>query len=260
MTKKIIILCVFIISSFGIINAQDWSKEDSIWLINVLEGKYDYKINENTKKAIEDGRLTLPSWMKNDEGKINDIEIIKDFDKVGELDSERVQRVDPFSLPPAVFSLYVLYMEKMDSIFFSRSLIITDREKEMLTSLLPTGTIQAFSLTYYMYNSNSNNRNIVTFANRGFEEMLFQSAVGPRFGVTTDFNHLLSMIFSPSYRQKAYNRKHATAYKGYYDEGAVRAVNMTEREREQIRQSLLNIKPKISVGRTSEFRRNGIDD
>jgi len=255
MTKKFFILCISIISSCGIISAQDWSKEDSIWLINVLEGQYDLKINEDTKKAIEDGRLIVPSWLKNDDGKINNIDIISDFDNVGAYDSARIHSVDPYTMPPAVYSLYVLYVDKMDSIFQSRSLIITDAEKDMLTALLPTGSIQAFSITYYMHN---NNGNAVTFANRGLPEMLFQSAIGPSIGFTTDFNHLLSMVFSPSYRQKEHNRKHATAYKGYYDEGAIRAVSITERERKQMRQSLFNIK--ASSKSSPGMKMNGIDD
>jgi len=256
MTKKIFTLCIFILFSCGIINAQNWTKEDSIWLINVLDGKFDLKINEDTKKAIEDGRLDVPSWMKRDDGKINNIDIISDFDNVGEYDSTRIHSIDPYSMPPAVYSLYVLYASKVDSILNARSLIITDEEKEMLTAMLPTGTIQAFSITYY--NNYRKNPNAITFANRGMDEMFFQSAVGPGFGVTTDLNHLFSMVFSPLYRRIAHNRKHANAYKGYYDEGAIRAVNISERERKQMRQSIISIKP--AAIKTSEFRQNGIDD
>ena len=231
MIKKILILCISIISSYGIINAQDWSKEDSIWLINVLEGKYDLRINEDTKKAIEDGKLIIPSWMKNDEGKINDIDILRDFDNAGAPDSARIHNVDPYSMPPAVYAMYVLYMEKMDSIFESRAMVLSTEDKDKLMEALPASARNRFYYTEY----------------------------GGGIG-GYDFNHLLSMIFNPSYRQKAHNRKHATAYKGYYDEGAIRAVNITENERRQLRQSMQNARPTISVGRTSEFRRSGIDD
>ena len=258
MKKKIFTLCITLIFSCGAACAQEWSREDSIWLINVLEGKYDLKINEDTKKAIEDGRLALPSWMKNDEGKVNNIDITSDFDNAGVPDSARIHSVNPYSMPPAVFAMYILYTDKMDSIYESRSIIITDREKEMLIALLPTGTVQAFSLSFYMHYGN--NSNVITFANRGMGQMLFQSAIGPSVSATTDFNHLLSMVFSPSHRQKVHNRKHATAYKGYYDEGAISPVGVTERERRQLRQAMRNAKPTVAVGRTSEIRRSGIDD
>ena len=236
MSKKIFTLCIFIISSCGIINAQDWSKEDSVWLKSVLEGKYDLKINEDTKKAIEDGRLIIPSWMKNDEGKINPIEIIKDFDDAGTPDSTRIHNIDPYSMPPAVYAIYVLYMDKMDSIFNSRSCIITDEERKMLEDLLPTGTVRSFSFQI------SNN-----YPGRIFG-----------FGFTTDFNHLFSMAFSSLYRQKVHNRKHALVYKGYFETGDIKSMNMNERERKQLRNAMRDIKP--SIGITSERNRNGIDN
>jgi len=232
MKKKFFTLCITLIFSCGAVCAQDWSKEDSLWLINVLEGKYDLKINEDTKKAIEDGRLVLPSWMKNDEGKVNDIEITSDFDNAGVYDSTRIHSVDPYSMPPAVYALYVLYMNKMDSIYEGRSIMLSAGEKDKLLESLP------YSVRHKYY----------------YTEM------GGGIG-GNDFNHLLSMVFSPSYRQKAHNSKHATAYKGYYDEGAIKgAVSITERERRQLRQSLRNAKPTVAVGRTSEIRRSGIDD
>ena len=254
--KKIFIIFISIIVFSGNLFAQDWSREDSLWLINVLEGKYDLKINDDTKKAIEDGRLIVPSWMKNDDGKINDIEIISDFDNAGAYDSTRIHSIDPYSMPPAVYSLYILYIEKMDSIFESRSLIISDQEKKMLKDLMPTGTTHAFSFSYYM----SHNYPGVVFANRGLPQNLFQAAIGPSFSFTTDFNHLLSMVFSPSYRRKMHNRKHATAYKNYYDTDDVKTINLNERERRQLRQSLIDFKPSTPTVRTSPMRRNGIDD
>ena len=255
MSKKIFTLFVSILFSCGIINAQNWTKEDSTWLINVMEGNFDLKINEDTKKAIEDGRLNVPSWMKSDDGRIKNIEISNDFN-AGAYDSARIHSIDPYSMPPAVYSMYVLYADKIDSILHATSLIITNEEKEMLTALLPTGTIQAFSITYY--NNYRKNPNVVTFANRGMDEMFFQSAVGSSVGYTTDFNHIFSMVFSPLYRRKAQNSKNAIAYKAYYDEGAIRAVNIPERERRQMRQQVIKIRP-VNI-KTSEFRQNGIDD
>ena len=258
MEKKILTLCIFIISSCGIINAQNWSKEDSLWLINILEGKSELKINEDIKKAIENGNLILPSWMKNDEGRPLDLEITRDLNNIGVPDSSNIYRTDPYSMPPAVFALYVLHMDKLDSILEARSLIITDAEKKLLTSLLPTGTLQAFVFTNFMHNSN--NRNIVTFRNRGMEEMLFGPAVGSGIRISTDLNNLFSMMLSPSYRRKAYNRKHAAIYKD--DSFFLRepSIKISERERRQLNNAISNHKTTLPVVKTSPIRRNGIDD
>jgi len=67
------------------------------------------------------------------------------------------------------------------------------------------------------------------------------------------------MVFSPSYRQKAHNSKYATAYKNYYDEGAIPAITISERERKQIRQSVRNVKVEFNNNIGSP-KRNGIDD
>ena len=229
MIKNIIILCVFFISTCGIINAQEWSKEDSLWLINILDGKYDLKINEDTKKAIEDGTLVLPSWMKNKEGDIIHLDIIRDLDNTGIPDSARIHSVDPYSMPPAVFAMYALYMNKMDSINKNSALVLSAEEKNKLLEAMPPSARYRF---YY---------------NEG------GGGIGGQ-----DFNHILSMIFSPSYRRKYHNRKNALVYEGYFDTNEVKSFKMNERERDRLRQSVINIK--ASSVKTSGQRRNGIDD
>jgi hypothetical protein len=206
--------------------AQEWSKEDSIWLQKVLEGKEELIINEATKKAIEEGRLIAPSRMKE-----TDLDLNKDFDNTGVPDDSRIRGIDPYSMPPAVFALYVLYMEKMDSIYQIKSLIITADERKMLESLLPTGTLQSFY-----------------FNTKGYM---------PGFGRVHDFNHMLSMVFSSHYRQLYRNSKNATAYKNYNDAGFTRPFRITEHERKQLNKSVNSKRPSIVV---SHGRRGGIDD
>ena len=230
--KKILTLFFLIIVPFGTLFAQEWSKADSIWLLNVLDGKVDLKINDETKKAIEDGRLAVPSWMKDDNGNIKNIEITKDFDEAGMLDSARINTVDPYSMPPAVYAMYVLYMEKMDSIYESGSIMLSDKEKNELINTMPAS------------------------GKRGFYTNEYTSGGG--IG-GNDFNHLLSMVFSPSYRQKAKNRKNAEIYNGgLYREPTIK---FSERERRQLNKAAGNVSVKVSPAvRTSEFRRNGIDN
>ncbi|MDR2913467.1 MAG: hypothetical protein LBV74_01295 [Tannerella sp.] len=227
MAKRFYILCICIISSCGFINAQEWSKEDSIWLINILEGKINLDINEDTKKAIEDGRLVTPLWMNSEDNKYG-IGMIKDFEQ-GIDDSTRIHSVDPYSMPPAVYAMYVLYMEKMDSIYESRTFMLSAEERNKLEEAMPPSARNRF---YY-------NEQVGGVGN-------------------LDFNHILCMVFSPSYRQKMHNKKHATSYKNYYDEGAIKPIIMNERERRELRQSLINVSIKNS--NMPGAKSNPIDD
>ncbi|MDR0395275.1 MAG: hypothetical protein LBH77_08975 [Tannerella sp.] len=232
MHKKIVLLFLLIISVNGIANAQYWSKEDSIWLKNMLEGE-EIKINEETKKAIEDGRLIVPSWMKNAENQLDKIELLKEFEDTKVPDSVKLRRIDPYTMPPAVFALYILYMSEIDSIRESMTCILSKEDREKLEALLPTGTAQALSFRTYNYR--------------------------PGGTISTDFNHILSMAFSPLYRRKMHNAKHATAYKNYYDEGAIRPVGrLTEHEKRQIRKAARDFKP-TNINYPG-MKRNGIDD
>lgn len=217
----------------GFVQAQDWSKEDSLWLIRVLEGKERLRINEDTKKAIESGRLIMPSWLKDDIERSED-GMIRDFEGVGSRDSARIHSLDPYTMPPAVYAMYVLYMEKIDSVYHNNMITLTEDERKRLEEAMPYSARNRF---YY-------------------------SDIVPGIGGVgnMDFNHILCMMFHPSYRRKALNRKNAGIYKHQYDEtGAIRSTTMTEGERRQIRQSLINIK--TSSGRDSYgAKRNGIDD
>ncbi len=227
MAKRLLILCLYIISSCGFIHAQEWSKEDSIWLINILEGKLNLEINEDTKKAIEDGRLITPLWMNKEDNKYG-IGIIKDFEQETD-DSIRIHNIDPYSMPPAVYAMYVLYMEKMDSVNESRTLMLSAEDRKKLEEVMPASARNRF---YY-------------------NEMTGGTG-------NLDFNHILCMVFSPSYRQKMYNKKNANAYKDYYDAGAIKAITISERERRQLRQSLINVNVKQST--MPGTKSNPIDD
>jgi hypothetical protein len=230
MLKKFLLSCLLTIVVNGWMNAQEWSKEDSIWLKSVIEGNEDIKINENTRKAIEEGLLIVPSWMKNNENEIKRIEILKNLKETEVPDSVRIQSIDPYSMPPAVFALYVLYMNKIDSINNSQTCMLTDRDRQKLEDFVPP---EARVGTYV------------------------SSTTGGIGGL--DFNHLLSMVFSPTYRRIAHNAKHATAYKNYYDEEAIRPISLTERERRQLRQSLRNLKVSSEI-MPGQKKINGIDD
>ena len=194
--------------------AQEWSREDSLWLKNVLEGKEKLKINEDTKKAIDEGRLIVPQWMR-DNDSYTKPELEKDFDDTGVPDSIRFHRIDPYTMPPGVFALYVLYMEEIEPVYQAAGIILTDEEIEELKALQPPGK--------------------------------------PR-----DFNRTLSMLFSSHYRQLERNKKTATAYKDYYDAGAIKPIRISEHERKQLNQAVNSRRPAIKV--TAGQKINGIDN
>jgi hypothetical protein len=218
--------------SFTTSFAQNWSKDDSVWIKNYIEGK-ELKINEETLKAIKEGTLIAPPWMKDENGNFKNL--IKDFEDAAKLDSTHIERVDPLSMPPAVFALYVLYMDKVDSLNAEHTIMLSQDEKEKLGKIVPSDASQTLSLMH--------------------SQIRGQTGYVGGF----DFNDILSSIFSPQYRRLKYNRKYATAYKNYYDEGAVRTtMQFTEREKRQLNRAVQNQK-KVNI-KVSPFKFGSIDD
>ena len=228
--KPIIIIILLLISCMSAF-AQAWSREDSIWLKNVLEGKEELKINEDTKKAIEEGRFFLPQWLRDNDSNVKP-ELEKNFDDVGVPDSILYRHLDPYTMPPGVFALYVHYMDRLDSAYQARSLIVNDNEREQFEELAEKGL----------------------YMNGPFGSSYSYGVIGGM-----DFNHMLSMIFSKHYRQLAHNRKNAQAYKNYYDAGAVKQFNISERERKQLNNAVNNRRP-VSVKVSPGQKFNGIDN
>lgn len=232
MRQKLLVSVIGVFLSCTFVWAQEWSKEDSIWLKNVLDGKEELKINEATKKAIEEGLFIVPLWMRNN-NTLSLPEIEKGLDGAGlPDDSLKINNFDPLSMPPAVFALYILYIDKMDSAYEARYLQLTDEERKKLEDLVPEG-----SQSFYPYTSN------------------YQ----PGYTLVHDFNHLLSMVFSSHYRRLAYNRKHATAYKNYNNDGIMaNPIRFSENDRKQLNRLVNQRRPTIKVSTGQKF--NGIDD
>jgi hypothetical protein len=124
-------------------------------------------------------------------------------------------------------------MSEIDSIRESMTCILSKEDREKLEALLPTGTAQTLSFRTFNYS--------------------------PGGTITTDFNHILSMAFSPLYRRKMHNAKYATAYKNYYDADVIQPVGrLTEYEKRQIRKATRNFKP-TNINHPG-MKRSGIDD
>ena len=227
MTKKTLILYLFVISSCGVMKAQDWSKEDSIWLMNILDGKTELKINEDTKKAIENGQLIVPSWMKSDDGKLKYIEITRDFSDTEIPDSIRIRSIDPYSMPPAVYSMYILYMDRLEASDEIESFMLSKEDRKMLYAAIPE---------------------------KYWNNLYHNESFG---GASSDFNHILSMVFSPSYRQKVKNRKNTSVYKQY--DPLNPKMKLTERERRELNKAVVDMKTTTPITPSFGAKRNGID-
>jgi hypothetical protein len=224
------ILISFFILSLQFADAQVWSREDSLWLENVLEGKVELKINEETLKALDDGKLIIPKSL--DKKNKSEFDLLNNINESNIHDSIKIQRIDPLSMPPAVFALYILYFDILDSAYNNRSIMLTNAERKQLESMIPPGTIQAFS----PYTSDRT----PGFTLRGL-----------------DFNHILSMLFSSNYRNRRKNVVNATSYRNYYDEGALVPITLTEYERKQLRRAVnINLRQDQMPG----MKTNPIDD
>ncbi|MDR1203363.1 MAG: DUF4858 domain-containing protein [Tannerellaceae bacterium] len=155
-----------------------WTKEDSVWLDNVLSGKEAIKLNPEFQKAIESGTLlntdiiTPSEQMKIVPGRIP---LNKDFTEYlspGKIqkDMEDLRDVDPFSIPPAVFMRYGPAISLQEDKFNKAAFMTPNRIKE--NAVRPSGH---------------------------------------------SFDDALRSIFSPSFRARERNRKNATAWKRYND-------------------------------------------
>ena len=129
MEQKIFVCLFALFVCFTLAMAQEGSKNDTILLQNVLEGKEVLKLNENAKKMIEDANLNIPSLlMKNDN---RHLDIFLDFNNIGIPDAMRI--IDCYSMPSAVYSLYILKMAEMDSsLNFTYRFKLTDNEKAQI--------------------------------------------------------------------------------------------------------------------------------
>lgn len=239
----------------GELAAQDWSREDSLWLRNVIEGKEELKINEETLKAIREGKLVVPEWMLDSNSGLN---INKNIE-AGMPDSLKYRNFNPYSMPPAVFAMYVLYIDKMDSINSAQSVLLSEADKEKLEKYLPVLNFIK-NTAVYEYDPREEPFSFEFFENKGYVSHINIISTS----IPADFNHILSMLFSSHYRQLNYNRKHATAYKNYYDEGGYNppaSIRMTESERSNLRKAIDEKRFSISREKLPGSQKfNGIDD
>lgn len=188
MEKHYFLIVILCLSSQ--LNAQDWTKKDSIWLQKVLSGEERLQLNEETRKAIESGSLLAPDPYIQDQMKMKaaELPIIKSFEGITAPENKN-RCVEPHELPVQVYKLYGL--DAKDSVpDASRSTRLSSKfvlELKALDVLTPRkATVDDKATLRY-------------------------GSVGG--GVNAE--DILRTIFWPSHRAKKRNRKNANAYKTY---------------------------------------------
>ncbi|GEM_PF-247601 len=108
MNKRILIWIIVCLNGVEYAQAQ-WTKQDSLWLQNILSGKEKLKLNEETLKAIESGSLinsdSKPSGTMRMAPK-SDLPISKDFSNYIQRNDTTHRKVALKDLPPQVFWRY----------------------------------------------------------------------------------------------------------------------------------------------------------
>ena len=194
--------CLFFVvvfkSGMGIY-AQDWTKQDSLWLQRVLNGTEKIQLNEKTRKAIESGTfLHDPTITKQLKTSPIEMPIIKSFEGVTKPETRKINRMSPTELPASVYKLTIL--DPVDTIPHTRIFKIPDGS---------TAT---------------------TFSDNTIKELKMLEAFTPKKATVddkysppsgaafkSDFEDVLRSIFWPSHRAKKRNAKSANAWKTYND-------------------------------------------
>lgn len=108
MNKQLFIWIIVCLNGVEYVQAQ-WTKQDSLWLHNILSGKEKIKLNEETLKAIESGSLinneSKPSGAMRMAPK-SDLPISKDFSDYIQPNDTTHHKVALKDLPPQVFWQY----------------------------------------------------------------------------------------------------------------------------------------------------------
>lgn len=143
------VLPCFILIAFilfpAITRAQDWNREDSVWLSNVLSGKDTLRLNSETERAIREGRLLNPSTSAAGEivPQATEIPIVVDFSDYVRKGVDTSRYIVPLrELPPQVFWLYGQNLDPRDAMRYSAY----DRDRQAYKMVVPEWKGTSFSL------------------------------------------------------------------------------------------------------------------
>ena len=109
MQIRLYIFILLCLRSADYLAAQAWTKEDSVWLQNILSGKDTLRLNPETMRAIQSGTLINNTHEPASEMQLapnQTLPILKDFSEYIRSDSTTRRKVALKDLPPGVFWLY----------------------------------------------------------------------------------------------------------------------------------------------------------
>lgn len=114
MSKQCLLILILMAIPPGQLYAQDWSKEDSVRLSDLLSGKDTIRLNPEFQKAIQEGNFInfedIPGQKVLEAP--SEIPILKDFSEYIHADSDSIHNnIDYKSMPPSVYRLYVIELD-----------------------------------------------------------------------------------------------------------------------------------------------------
>ena len=140
------ILFLLIVAFPASVHSQVWSKEDSLWLANILSGKDTLRLNFETQQAIKEGRLlnvdkSPLGTMKMAPAK--NFVISKDFSEYIKKEKDTTHYLVALKdLPPQVFWRYGRDLDPRDAMRFSAF----DRDKQAKSMVMPGADGLSFSI------------------------------------------------------------------------------------------------------------------
>lgn len=137
MKGRICILFIIVVAFPSLVHSQVWSREDSLWLANILSGKDTLRLNFETQQAIKEGRLlnvdkSPLGTMKMAPAK--SFVISKDFSEYIKKEKDTTHYLVALKdLPPQVFWRYGQDLDPRDAMRFSAF----DRDKQAKSMVVP---------------------------------------------------------------------------------------------------------------------------
>lgn len=186
--------------------AQNWSKEDSVWLSDVLSGKDTIRINPEFQKAILEGTFINPEDEPGQQilSAPSELPLLKDFSEYLHADTDSVHnKLDYKSMPPSVYRLYVIELDTGMSVnknAYTRSPIPFIEKKEIKVGKLPV-TVAAGGRNLYDSDIVKDGQKRGTLT--GTAKLYFS------------LDDILLFIFSKKERNKRKNRKRDDTWRYY---------------------------------------------
>jgi len=177
-----------------------WSKEDSVWLQNILSGKVKLELTPEAQKAIEEGSLIITDQPTNPSLSAPSVlPIERSFSNIKPEGEDAP--INLSKIPPSVFMQL-----NIDTTAVWESLVIINYHTPPIEmKIIPLGNGR-------FYIASSADRPSYHMVRDGMRPDMVSAGVGASFSA----EDLLRYFFWPSERAKRRNRKHANAWKGYY--------------------------------------------